>query len=416
MSSSRREAALTQLHFLLPQRQMSHGTPPSRQMSHGTPPSTPDNPDSLQARQALDLFLLSASPEATAVVDRFLKTRVKGTLDDFLLNALHKGASGASGPFEVEWVAFATGAKNKFHSKSSENAWNQFKAFGGAEGARALQLKVDERTVAEEVTVEGVALLRGVLRPSVASELRSFVLSDRDACIALALKDPKLNGEYFSRVLSPRDASPSSPTTRWDKRLPWSEEVESAVKEILRGAIGETVSELCGGDDALLWECSAFISAQGSAPQIVHADTLFNPEAEVFTLLVALQEVQRHNGPTRFIPRTHHGLLGRSAHTSLSCDSGSVDSLSPGSSYCEDAESVVAILETGDATIYDSRTHHCGGPHYFCEDGDSKERVLFAISFRHVDAEKSTANEDIHGEGSILEELAGRKLQLGSLR
>jgi len=47
---------------------------------------------------------------------------------------------------------------------------------------------------------------------------------------------------------------------------------------------------------------------------------------------------------------------------------------------------------------------------------DSKERVLFAISFRHVDAEKSTANEDIHGEGSILEELAARKLQLGSLR
>ena len=47
---------------------------------------------------------------------------------------------------------------------------------------------------------------------------------------------------------------------------------------------------------------------------------------------------------------------------------------------------------------------------------DSEERVLFAISFRHVDAEKSTANEDIHGEGSILEELAGRKLQLGSLR
>jgi hypothetical protein len=225
-------------------------------MSHGAPP------DSLQARQALDLFLLSASPEATAVVDSFLKNQ-KGTLNDFLLNALHKGASGASGPFEVEWIAFTTRAKNKFHSKSSSNAWNQFKAFGGAEKARALQLKVGGRTIAEEVTLEGVALLLGVLRPSVASELRSFVLSDRDACVALALKDPKLNGEYFSRVLSPRDASPSSPTTRWDKRLPWSEEVESAVKEILGGAIGETVSELCGGDDALLWECSAFISAQG---------------------------------------------------------------------------------------------------------------------------------------------------------
>lgn len=251
MSSSR--PVPPPLHFLLPQ----------RQMSHGAPPATPDSPDSLQARQALDLFLLSASPEATSVVDSFLKTRVKDTLDDFLLKALHKGASGASGSFEVEWIAFATRAKNKFHSKSSSNAWNQFKAFGGAEKARALQLKVGERTVAEEVTAEGVALLLGVLRPSVASELRSFVLSDRDACVALALKDPKLNGEYFSRVLSPRDASPSSPTTRWDKRLPWSEEVESAVKEILGGAIGETVSELCGGDDALLWECSAFISAQG---------------------------------------------------------------------------------------------------------------------------------------------------------
>ena len=102
-----------------------------------------------------------------------------------------------------------------------------------------------------------------------------------------------------------------SPTTRWDIRLPWHPTVSSAVHEMLSSnhnntIIGEALHKLCGGDDAILWECSCFIAKEGSAPQIVHSDTIFTPNAEVYTIFVALQNIARHQGLTRLIPGTHH--------------------------------------------------------------------------------------------------------------
>jgi hypothetical protein len=57
--------------------------------------------------------------------------------------------------------------------------------------------------------------------------------------------------------------------------------VESAVKESLAGPLGEAFAALAGGREAELWECSAIISAQGSAPQILHGDTPFSDHPQV---------------------------------------------------------------------------------------------------------------------------------------
>ena len=163
----------------------------------------------------------------------------------------------------------------------------------------------------------------------------------------------------------------------------------------------------------------------GSAPQIVHSDTIFTPKAEVYTIFVALQNIARHQGLTRLIPGTHHRREGEEAHQALVDDTGT-STRAVGSAYCEGASSVVALLSVGDAMVYDSRTHHCGGPYLPDPDVDrdrdcdgtapeQEERVVFAISFRHADAETSSENANQHGDGSILPELAKRRLTLGSL-
>ena len=88
----------------------------------------------------------------------------------------------------------------------------------------------------------------------------------------------------------------------------------------------------------------------------------------------------------------------------------------------EGAPSVVALLRSGDCTLYDSRTLHCGGPHVAPPDRTSLpeepvERVLFYVSFKHALAtEAELANTDVHGAGSILPAVAAMRMCLGSVR
>ena len=56
---------------------------------------------------------------------------------------------------------------------------------------------------------------------------------------------------------------------------------------------------------ATLWECAAIVSAPGAAPQILHADATHTPEPLLVTAFVALQDVRREMGPTRFVRGTH---------------------------------------------------------------------------------------------------------------
>jgi len=201
----------------------------------------------------------------------------------------------------------------------------------------------------------------------------------------------------------------------------------------------------CGGDEAELFEVAALISSAGAAPQILHSDTVFTPTAQLFTAFVALQDVTRTQGPTRFVVGSHDGERGADAHRALAED---VDD----ETFCSTASStsVLGILSAGDASIFDSRLLHCGGPHFVqtppavlasaasaaaaaasaasavvaleAEPTAAPElllpveRVLFYVSFRHVLAATDLSNADTHGAGSIRPELSQLKLRLGELR
>ena len=141
----------------------------------------------------------------------------------------------------------------------------------------------------------------------------------------------------------------------------------------------------------------------------MHSDTVISEAATLHTAFVALQDVLPHHGPTRFLKATHTGAFAAASHGDLAHDD---------TSFCEAASSVSAILNSGDGTLYDSRTLHCGGPHFKAPPTTTAtERVLFTISFRHTGATAAQlSNEDVHGAGSILPSVAALQMYLGQLR
>ena len=386
--------------------------------------------------RALELFLKVATPTAASIVDDFLSARQGGTLDDFLLTNLRRPVKPGEDPgaFVSEWQDFASGARAKARNKDAERAWAQWRAFGGDnDRARPLHALPAGEDAAESVIRDGVVRIDGCLSAASAQGLRAFVLATRDASVALAAEDKEAGAESLSRVLCPRDVG-SELETRWDVRLPWSAEVRAAVHEMMGerdsiSSLGHALSVLSGGDSAELFECAAIVSTVGCAPQIVHADTVpTDAGAVLHTVFVALQDISEHQGPTRFLPRTHTFPVGSGT--------------SPSSTFCESADSVIALLRAGDCTLYDSRTLHSGGPHRLAPaqqptsthdspPDDSPphepqqaavstkpvERVLFYISFKHALASDAVlTNADAHGAGSILPSLARQRMPLGSLR
>lgn len=374
--------------------------------------------DSPQAVRAVELFLKVATPAAARVVDGFLSAR-RGTLDDFLLENLRRPVRPGEdpGPFVSEWQAFAGKARSKARSTAVDLAWTQWRAFGGEDdNALPLHALPAGQDPASCVSLKGVVRIDGCLSKATAASLRAFVLATRDASVALAAESTEAGAERLSRVLSPRDAG-CELDTRWDVRLPWGSVVREAVHEMLgarddSASLGHVFHALSGGDAASLFECAAVISREGCAPQIVHADTVPTEAGAVLhTAFVALQDVEEHHGPTRFLPYTHtctrsHGELERDT---------------PDAAFCEGIQSVVALLRSGDCTLYDSRTLHCGGPHRTppapAMGQPAVERVLFYVSFKHALAtETELNNTDVHGAGSILPSVAALRMSLGSLR
>jgi hypothetical protein len=440
--------------------------------------------DSEQGVRALELFLKQATPAATANVNSFLTARggtagaadgvgparAPATVDHFLLASLHRddALDGAGSAFDVEFRSFATGAIATDRANVAGRAWAQHAALGGdggapellAAAADAAATKVaagdDEseegvegaaEQIAEAVWRDGVARVDGALSTATASAVRATVLAARDGAVAIAAADARRGADLLSRVLSPKDRGEEAQVTRWEVRLPWGEAAtaaaaagneggggddatQAAVRELLGGSggsaltpLGVVLHALGGGGAAMLWEYSALISAPGAAPQIVHADTqLYGDGPVVFTLLVALQDVARRQGPTRFLPQTHTGPAAARAHAALASEEAEAAAGGAAAPYCAGARSAVALLRQGDAVLYDSQVHHCGGPHSAPGDNDGSddgpapalpERAMLCLSFRHVRAEADSAI--VLEDRSMRPEVASLALRLSDL-
>ena len=101
-------------------------------------------------------------------------------------------------------------------------------------------------------------------------------------------------------------------------------------------------------------------------PQRLHCDT-GSPSPALFTTFVALQDVTESMGPTRFLLSTNR----QASHRQFSADK---------TSFLNKAVSRIALLQEGDAVVYDSRVLHCG-----TENHSDKPRVLLVLTVRHVE-------------------------------
>lgn len=222
--------------------------------------------------------------------------------------------------------------------------------------------------IVSEVSQDGVALVPGALPVECAGELRRFVLQDLADSREKLARDPQLKHKLFSKNIRQTRAAERSQQTRWELKLPSNDITQAALRHLLAGPVGAAFEALAGGADAEFWEFTALVSMPGAVPQCLHCDTGFD-DACVFTAFVALQKISREMGPTRFVPCSHtkeaHGRFSASETT-----------------FLNGARSVLALLQEGDAALYNSRLLHCATGNL-----SEEPRVLFVVSFRHASAE-----------------------------
>jgi len=240
--------------------------------------------------------------------------------------------------------------------------------------------------VVERLRTRGVARVDGVLSAETSASLASFVAATLDANEATTGK-AKLSPDVFGNVYCKKN--------RWDVKLAYDAPVKRALEECARG-LGDILREACG-DDARLVELAALVSDPGSMRQPVHPDTAYRRDPTVYTTFVALQDVTRDMGPTLFIPETNTAR----AHAEFrdGAERGGL-ALARGNE--------VALISRGDATMFDSRTLHCG-----MENESDTRRVLFYFSFQvsgsdNPNAAVSTIREDLRDRVTLADLLPSR--------
>ena len=255
----------------------------------------------------------------------------------------------------------------------------------------------------------GVVRLRGALKDDLAVELREFVLAQlRDVrgrrqaerAVQLGL----MVEERLSNVLAADQ--------RWDLRLPMRSVVRRAMAELLGDGspLGDALHLVTGGDEAELWELSAMVSAPGALSQVVHADCDGAPApALLHTVFVALQDVSREHGPTRFVPGTHSDSVAYGRFEAR----GDVTGLSLGDVAASPPLSYTSLLRRGEASLYDGRILHCGSANTAKASSESDGlRVMFYMTFRHASQPQTASNPAAR---SLLTRYDGR-VSLGMLR
>ena len=218
---------------------------------------------------------------------------------------------------------------------------------------------------------DGVVRLNGALSASTAAILREEILERRTAAYAAIDNGNGDNWrQYFADVLLK--------SNRCDMLLPLkgSKGVQAALRELLlQGTLANILLSTLG-EDATLYELAALISEPGSPRQPVHPDNPHQEHPPLLTCFVALQDIDSSSmGPTTFIPKTHTAA----AHAEF-------DDVSKRDAMLEIRPNVVALLNAGDASLFDSRTFHCGGAN------NEKTRALFYISFRNPRATMPIGN------------------------
>lgn len=240
----------------------------------------------------------------------------------------------------------------------------------------------DAGVVGAAVMARGVVRVNDVLSEEASAEMLRYVdetLRANDA------GGKNLSMETFGNVYCKKN--------RWDLKLAYDAPVRKALGECVK-SMREVLRTTCG-EDAELVELAALVSDPGSTRQPVHPDTAYRRDPSVFTCFVALQDVERDMGPTLFIPGTNNAQ----AHVEFR------EGQERGGPVLQRPYEL-GVISRGDATLFDSRTLHCG-----TENESARRRVLFYFSFQRSASENpnaaiSTIRTELRGKYTLADLLA----------
>ncbi|MGK3739840.1 MAG: ectoine hydroxylase-related dioxygenase (phytanoyl-CoA dioxygenase family) [Bacillariaceae sp.] len=339
------------------------------------------------ARKRFLLASTSSTSSSTTTTTEF-----KGGFDIEQMDALtQRGVLEASimqAPGELEEI----GTKNKSNNnkKKTKKTKKENKGPSTAIITRALNQ-------------DGVVRLNGILSKSTATTLREEILVRRNDAYATITTSSKLDNDeaedssnnnnensnwrnYFADVLLKRN--------RCDLLLPLkgNRNLQAALYEIL--VTSNRLSNILP-NDATLYELSSLISDPNSPRQPVHPDNPFQQHPPLHTIFIALQDITDQMGGTIFLPKTNTA----EAHSKY-------NDIPNRDEYLKSSPNVAALLNAGDASLFDSRTMHCGGAN---DEMEGSTRVLLYMSFRNP-----KATEAIGNVGSIMSDI--KPMTIGELR
>jgi ectoine hydroxylase-related dioxygenase (phytanoyl-CoA dioxygenase family) len=140
------------------------------------------------------------------------------------------------------------------------------------------------------------------------------------------------------------------------------------------------------GRPGVFHEFAALMTDSGAASQPVHPDSHYARFAPLWTVFVALQDVDIDMGPTIFLPKTHTAH----PHECFTGGNERKEILLASSEYRR------SVLKKGDCAVMDSRTLHFGDKN----DSDGKRRVLLYFTIRNPLHSETGAEEDYPPCGS----------------
>lgn len=195
--------------------------------------------------------------------------------------------------------------------------------------------------------------------------------------------------QAFGRVLERKH--------RFDLKLPLSDlstDVSKAISTIIT-ALQPLVENLLGGERAELFDLSAVVSDPGSAEQPLHFDQQWTTDVSVLSFFVALEDITCNMGPTVFQTKSNS-----EKHHNMGIDH-----------VMKSTMSHVALLNRGDAVLFDARVFHQGSANR-----SEKRRTMFYISFKSTYKNGSVSStSSVLGTGSLLKSVADRRFTLGEL-
>jgi hypothetical protein len=228
------------------------------------------------------------------------------------------------------------------------------------------------------------------LRPSAAADALAVLARDGvvrvDDVLSAALCDEcslAVCSALARAVAAGRDAySPArdtdfgnvdEPGKRWDLYL--DHDAPTAGGQTFRASLSSLLGDalaplrllfdaLFDGRDAAFYELAALVSDRGAASQRVHPDAVHQPQCPLYTVFVALQDIDAAMGCTHFIKGSHT----RVAHHSLRHTR---------EDYLAAAQYSQATLRRGDAVVMDARLFHFGGAN------EARRRKLLYFTLLH---------------------------------